>query len=47
MHDSVLSGGLKAKDRVQYDFNDGRSSWVKRARAGDFEVFSGKNIGFD
>jgi hypothetical protein len=49
MHDSLLTGGkqIRAGDKVQYDFKDDRATWVKRARAGDFEMFSGKNLGFD
>ena len=38
---------MKAIDKVQYDFNDTRTQWVAKGRAGDYEVFSGKNIGFD
>ena len=31
----------------QYDFKDDRTQWTAKGRAGDYEVFSGKNIGFD
>ena len=32
---------------VQYDFKDTRTQWKGKGRANDYEVFSGKNIGFD
>ena len=38
---------VKANEKVQYDFKDTRTQWTVKARAGDYEVFSGKNIGFD
>ena len=34
-------------DLCQYDFKDDRTQWTAKGRAGDYEVFSGKNIGFD
>jgi hypothetical protein len=38
---------FKAGDKVQYDFKDSRIQWTKKERANDYEMFSGKNIGFD
>ena len=38
---------LKVGDKVQYDYRDQRTEWVNKGRAFDYEVFSGKNIGFD
>lgn len=38
---------VRAQDKVQYDFKDTRNQWTKKERAGDYEMFSGKNIGFD
>lgn len=38
---------LRAVDRVQYDVKDTRTNWTIKGRATDYEVFSGKNIGFD
>ena len=38
---------MRAGDKIQYDFNDTRHQWVAKGRASDYEVFSGKNIGFD
>jgi len=43
----VTAKTLKATDRVQYDFKDSRNAWVAKARAFDYEMYSGKNIGFD
>lgn len=36
-----------AADKIQYDFKDTRTQWTSKGRATDYEVFSGKNIGFD
>jgi len=36
---------VKAGDKVQYDLKD--MNWNKTGRKGDFEMYSGKNIGFD
>ena len=38
---------IKANEKVQYDFKDTRTQWTAKGRAGDYEAFSGKNIGFD
>lgn len=38
---------LRAADLTQYDFKDARTTWTGKGRAPDYEVFSGKNIGFD
>ena len=38
---------LTAKDIVQYEFKDTRTQWTQKARANDYEIFSGKPIGFD
>lgn len=38
---------IRADEKVQYDFKDTRTQWTAKGRAGDYEVFSGKNIGFD
>lgn len=38
---------LKVGDKVQYDYKDNRTEWGVKGRAFDYEVFSGKNIGFD
>jgi hypothetical protein len=38
---------LKAHDKIQYDFKDDRTLWTSKGRASDYEIFSGKNIGFD
>jgi len=38
---------FKAGDKVQYDYKDNRTEWIAKGRALDYEVFSGKNIGFD
>jgi len=38
---------VKAEEKIQYDFKDTRTEWTNKARAFDYEVFSGKNIGFD
>lgn len=38
---------MRASDLTQYDFKDTRTNWTGKARAYDYEVFSGKNIGFD
>ena len=38
---------LRAVDLTQYDFKDARTTWTGKGRAHDYEVFSGKNIGFD
>lgn len=38
---------VTAKDIVQYDLKDTRTSWAKRHRATDYEIFTGKKIGFD
>jgi len=37
----------RASDKVMYDFKDSRTQWTAKGRATDYEVFSGKNIGFD
>lgn len=37
----------QAVDIIQYDFKDTRTQWTAKGRANDYEVFSGKNIGFD
>lgn len=37
----------RASEKCQYDFKDDRTQWTAKGRAGDYEVFSGKNIGFD
>mgnify|MGYP006906905489 CR=1 FL=1 len=38
---------VKAEEKCQYDFKDTRTEWTSKGRAGDYEMFSGKNIGFD
>lgn len=38
---------VRAKDRVQYDFRDSRTEWMKKGRSDAYEVYSGKNMGFD
>ena len=38
---------LRAQDKIQYDFRDTRNQWTAKGRAPDYEMFSGKNIGFD
>lgn len=38
---------LKAHDIIQYDYKDDRTQWTSKGRASDYEIFSGKNIGFD
>ena len=38
---------IRADEKVQYDFKDARTTWVEKGRATDYEVYSGKNIGFD
>jgi len=38
---------MKVGDKVQYDYFDDRTAWVAKARAVDYEMYSGKNIGFD
>lgn len=51
MQNSILNqteeNALRIGDKVQYDFKDTRTEWHKRERAGDYEQFSGKQIGFD
>lgn len=38
---------IKADEKCQYDFKDNRTEWSSKGRAPDYEMFSGKNIGFD
>ena len=38
---------IRADEKIQYDFKDTRTEWTAKARAFDYEAFSGKNIGFD
>lgn len=38
---------IKAEEKCQYDFKDTRTEWTSKGRAMDYEMFSGKNIGFD
>jgi hypothetical protein len=50
VQNSLMRGNqnvLKANEKVQYGFIDTRTQWTNKGRAGDYEVFSGKNIGFD
>ena len=50
IQNSLLKGAknvLRASEKVQYDFRDTRTQWTGKARAGDYEVFSGKHIAFD
>ena len=47
---SLMKGNknvMKANEKVQYDFVDTRTQWTNKGRAVDYEMFSGKNIGFD
>ena len=38
---------VRAEEKCQYDFKDTRTEWTRKERAMDYEMFSGKNIGFD
>jgi len=38
---------VRAEEKCQYDFKDTRTQWTSKERAMDYEMFSGKNIGFD
>jgi hypothetical protein len=38
---------IRADEKIMYDFKDTRTEWTAKARAFDYEAFSGKNIGFD
>lgn len=38
---------IKAEDKIQYDFKDNRNQWMAKGRATDYEMYSGKSIGFD
>jgi len=35
---------MKAGDKCQYDLKD---KWTAKGRSGDYEAYTGKNIGFD
>ena len=50
VQNSLMKGNknvVKANEKCQYDFKDSRTNWASKGRAPDYEVFSGKNIGFD